>query len=128
MYQKVNIDTCMSMLIIKIYAELSLYSDLWPSSISFINNGSTIIINYMDSVIEGTTVTFGCLPDHVLIGPNSTTCMGNGEWEPEPREVECKGTSPISMFSWVQICRVVVVGDGCMECISIMRHNVLLEV
>ena len=24
-----------------------------------------------------------------VIGPNSSTCMGNGEWEPDPREVRC---------------------------------------
>ena len=24
-----------------------------------------------------------------VIGPNSSTCMGNEEWEPDPREVRC---------------------------------------
>ena len=44
----------------------------------------------MDQAIEGTTITFGCSPEYILIGPNTTTCMGNREWEPDPREVECK--------------------------------------
>ena len=52
---------------------------------------SIVVVGYMDPVIEGTTVTFECPPQYVLIGPNATTCMGNGEWEPDPRDVECKG-------------------------------------
>ena len=50
-----------------------------------------IVMDYMDPAIEGTTVTFECPPEHVLIGPNTTTCMGNGEWEPDPRDLACKG-------------------------------------
>ena len=45
----------------------------------------------MDPALEGAVLSFDCPPQHVLIGPNTTTCMGNGEWEPDPREVECKG-------------------------------------
>ena len=41
--------------------------------------------------MEGTTLTLVCLPQYILIGPNTTTCMRNGKWEPDPREVECKG-------------------------------------
>ena len=37
----------------------------------------------------GSIATFSCPPGLVLIGPNSSTCMGNGEWEPDPREVKC---------------------------------------
>ena len=36
----------------------------------------------MDPASEGTVLFFDCPPQHVLIGPNTTTCMGNGEWEP----------------------------------------------
>ena len=52
------------------------------------------VMGYMDPAVEGATVIFGCPPQYVLVGPNSTTCMGNGEWEPDPGEVECicKGT------------------------------------
>ena len=52
---------------------------------------SIVVVGYMDPVIEGTTVTFECPPQYVLIGPNTTTCMGNEKWEPDPRDVECKG-------------------------------------
>ena len=44
------------------------------------------------SAMEGTTVLFTCSNDYnlKLIGPKSSTCMKNGEWEPDPRGVECR--------------------------------------
>ena len=39
--------------------------------------------------VEGSIATFSCPPGLVLIGPNTSTCMKNGEWEPDPRELEC---------------------------------------
>ena len=49
---------------------------------------------YSDPAVEGTTVMLQCLlPGHQLqlVGPNTTTCMGNGEWKPDPREATCLG-------------------------------------
>ena len=57
-----------------------------------VDNDSVIIEDYMDPAFEGAVLSFDCPPQHVLIGPNTTICMGNGEWEPDPREVKCKGT------------------------------------
>ena len=54
---------------------------------------------YSNLTIEGATVDFLCPPGWVLIGSNSSTCMGNGEWEPNPmaRTVRCiRKTSNIS--------------------------------
>jgi hypothetical protein len=63
-------------------------------------NGSMIfIIGYMDPATEGATVTFDCPHEHILTGPNTTTCMGNGKWEPDPREVECSGMLQKSLAS-----------------------------
>ena len=42
-------------------------------------------------VSEGTNATLSCPPGLILSGPNIITCMGNGEWVPDLREVECKG-------------------------------------
>ena len=43
------------------------------------------------SAVEGTTVSFTCSNDIlILIGPKSSTCMENGEWKPDPREVKCR--------------------------------------
>ena len=53
-------------------------------------------------LIEGAIIKFSCPPEHALIGPNVTTCMGSGEWEPDPREVQCKHTGwDINiLYSW----------------------------
>ena len=45
----------------------------------------------MEPAMEGATLTFKCSPQYVLTGPNITTCVGNGEWEPDPGEMECNG-------------------------------------
>jgi hypothetical protein len=52
---------------------------------------SMIIEGYMDPALKGAVLSFDCPPQYFLIGSNTTSCMGNGEWEPDPREVECKG-------------------------------------
>ena len=50
-------------------------------------------VGYSENSIamEGAVANFSCPPGLVLTGPNTTTCMENGEWEPEPRKIECKG-------------------------------------
>ena len=50
---------------------------------------NAIAIDYDDPALEGETITFTCFPGSILNGHNSSTCMGNGEWVPDPREVEC---------------------------------------
>ena len=48
------------------------------------------VIGYSDPAIEGTTIMLECSsPNLVHMGPNTTTCIGNGEWEPDPREMQC---------------------------------------
>jgi hypothetical protein len=41
--------------------------------------------------MEGQLITFTCPDGFVLTGPNSSVCARNGEWEPDPREVDCIG-------------------------------------
>ena len=55
-------------------------------------NQSTLTIKYESPAlnVEGVSVTFVCFPGLVLTGPNASTCMRNGEWEPDPMNVECK--------------------------------------
>ena len=52
-----------------------------------------IITADSDPPIEGTNITFSCpaASGMVLFGPTISTCMGNGQWAPDPREVRCKG-------------------------------------
>jgi hypothetical protein len=53
-------------------------------------------MGYNDVALEGDSVSFTCSSGLVLTGPNSSTCMENGEWEPDPREVACKGDAESS--------------------------------
>ena len=63
-----------------------------------------IIEGYADPALEGKNITLTCGYGLTLIGPNSSTCMGNGEWEPEPREVNCIGGIMISGVSTITLC------------------------
>ena len=60
-----------------------------------IDNSIVNILGYRDPAVEGNNITFSCLSGRVLNGPNTATCVGNGEWEPDLREVECLGESYI---------------------------------
>ena len=55
-------------------------------------NASVIVDGYEDPALEGEIVMFSCPTELVMTGPNLATCMGNEEWEPDPREVNCIGT------------------------------------
>ena len=52
-----------------------------------------VVYNDGELAIEGVSVTFTCPPGLVLTGPNTTTCMRNGDWEPDPRDAACVGTT-----------------------------------
>ena len=56
------------------------------------NNPLSVIGDVQDlmPVMEGAIVSFNCCSEFILTGPNSSMCMRNGEWEPDPREVECR--------------------------------------
>ena len=57
-------------------------------------NSSKISIAYYVHTtppVEGMQIYFSCSPGLLLSGPNSSTCMENGEWEPTPQEVACEG-------------------------------------
>ena len=54
-------------------------------------NDGVIVDGYEDPALEGKNITFNCPSGLMMIGPNSVTCMGNGEWKPDPREVKCAG-------------------------------------
>ena len=50
----------------------------------------TVTNDYLPALI-GTTATFDCPSGQRLTGPNATTCMENGHWEPDTSEVKCVG-------------------------------------
>ena len=63
------------------------------SNDSVMNNDSvpSVRADYPDLPIEGRSIMFSCPPGWELTGPNSATCTGNGEWEPDPSGLMCKG-------------------------------------
>ena len=50
---------------------------------------SIIITGDTKAATRGRNVTLSCTMGQVLSGPRLSTCMGNGEWEPDPREAFC---------------------------------------
>ena len=56
------------------------------------------VIGYTNPAIEDTYIMFHCPPGLALNGPESSTCMGNGEWEPDSRWVEFIGKSIVSYY------------------------------
>ena len=67
-----------------------------PNSESVIVEGYDIMSAW--PIVEGTNVSFSCSPDFALSGPHASTCMENGLWIPNPRDVNCrrKGTTMYS--------------------------------
>ena len=63
-----------------------------------LNRGVVSDVGITDTVREGTTMTLSCLPGFILTGSNTSTCMGTGEWEPDPRAVECIQLGKIRMY------------------------------
>ena len=51
---------------------------------------SVTVIDFSDPAIAGSNVSFSCDPGYVLYGPNTVTCIDDGQWEPDPRNLTCK--------------------------------------
>ena len=66
----------------------------------FIDEGILAAGHSESPALEGTSVLFSCPPGLVLAGLNTTTCMGNGEWEPDPNRAKCFGKNfvDVSVF------------------------------
>ena len=50
-----------------------------------------IFIKYISPIVEGSNITLACPPGMVLNGPSTSSCLENGEWDPEFRESKCAG-------------------------------------
>ena len=61
-----------------------------------INDDIIKVVGYNQPSIVGASAMFACPSTHVLTGPNTTMCMGNGVWEPDPTLVECIGEYTVS--------------------------------
>ena len=58
-----------------------------------LDQSSVVIVGYSDTTpsLEGNTINYTCYPGVKLTGPNMSTCMENGNWEPDPGNVSCIG-------------------------------------
>ena len=58
-----------------------------------INDSTLRIADYNDELtLEGTTVNYTCPTGLILNGTSQSTCMSDGQWKPDPREVACVGS------------------------------------
>ena len=62
---------------------------------SYLIGDTTKVYGYSEDsvIIPGSRVLFRCSSlGYTLVGSNTSLCMSNGEWEPNPREAtKCKG-------------------------------------
>ena len=56
-------------------------------------NENITVVGYRRPAIEGSIIYFICPPQLDLSGSRTSTCSADGQWKPDPREVECKGDS-----------------------------------
>ena len=61
-----------------------------PLNLSMIDDSVRALLD-SDSTLVETNTTFSCLPGLEFRGPYKSICMVNGEWEPDPSEVDCLG-------------------------------------
>ena len=55
---------------------------------TLVDDHSLKVVGYNTPLLEGSNITPLSM---YLFGPSTFTCMGNGEWEPDLRNVECNG-------------------------------------
>ena len=56
-------------------------------------------MGYVDPGLGGSEISFRCPLGLELTGPNATTCMENGEWEPDPMGIDCIGNNSIYVYT-----------------------------
>ena len=73
----------------------------------------SVIVDAESQVIphmEGQFITYTCPPGFVLSGPNASICTRNGEWEPDPGQVDCIGDNADNgAISWTIIIHIIVI-------------------
>ena len=73
-----------------IYFKVTCENPLFNQSV-----GSSLhVVGYNKPSVIGTSVTFNCSdPGKILVGPNTATCMNDGQWQPHPNQLQmsCKG-------------------------------------
>ena len=67
---------------------MTYYAGKCEKTLMLIHN-DVIVVGYEDPALEGENIIFTCPTGAILTGHNMSTCVENGEWEPNSREVEC---------------------------------------
>ena len=68
-----------------------------------IDDSVSVLLDNEPAVIE-TNATFSCLAGQTFSGPHRSTCMENGVWEPDPREVKCIGERHTCLLIITSLC------------------------
>lgn len=54
-----------------------------------------VIVNTEGPLIGGIMISYSCSIGQTISGPNTSTCMDNGQWEPDPMDTSCAGITTI---------------------------------
>ena len=74
-----------------------MYAGKCSNPMALVNNNNIRIVGYNDFALESDHITFTCPSGLIFNGSTTSTCMGNGEWEPDPREVHCISINELYM-------------------------------
>ena len=72
------------------YSHIAVTCDHLPIQTK-LNNVNVVTRSQNSPLTEGQFITYTCEPGFILTGPNASVCTENGEWEPNPGEVDCIG-------------------------------------
>ena len=70
-----------------------------------------LAVGYEDPALEEQNITFTCPAEQMLDGSNTSICMENGEWKPDPREVQCIGDLGFKLFLVYVMIRSSIIQD-----------------
>ena len=77
---------------LQIHTSTTLYFITVPDNCSIPKKiNSLIFTKHIGQILEGSNITLACPPGMVLKGPSTSSCLGSGEWEPDPRDSKCTG-------------------------------------
>ena len=76
-----------------------------------------VIVNTESPLIGGSMISYSCSTGQTISGPNTSTCLDNGQWEPDPMDTLCAGITTIILL------RILAI----LACICTQMHNMLIS-
>ena len=92
---------------------------------------SVRVIGFKEPALRGSKVTLACPAGMTLNGPDTLLCRGNGEWEPDPKKVECKNKTIVQISKQGMLSRdgKIAVASSvtvfCCDCNSVLHFGFL---